>query len=115
MASSYDSTILLTNTDNLPNETVEEMKLLAPKTVILIGGENAISSKLEQEIKTIFNAETKRIAGQDRYQTATRIAEELGSREEIKTAYIVSGNGEADALSVASKAGEEKTTYNISQ
>ncbi len=84
------------------------MKLLAPKTVILIGGENAISSKLEQEIKTTFNTETKRIAGQDRYQTATRIAEELGNREEIKTAYMVSGNGEADALSVASKAGEEK-------
>ncbi len=60
------------------------MKLLAPKTVILIGGENAISSKLEQEIKTTFNTETKRIAGQDRYQTATRIAEELGNREEIK-------------------------------
>ncbi|MEL0679021.1 cell wall-binding protein Cwp22 [Clostridioides difficile] len=108
LASSYDSTILLTNTDNLPTETVEEMKLLAPKTVILIGGENAISSKLEQEIKTTFNTETKRIAGQDRYQTATRIAEELGNREEIKTAYMVSGNGEADALSVASKAGEEK-------
>ncbi|TPF38314.1 cell wall-binding protein Cwp22 [Clostridioides difficile] len=108
LASSYDSTILLTNTANLPTETVEEMKLLAPKTVILIGGENAISSKLEQEIKTTFNTETKRIAGQDRYQTATRIAEELGNREEIKTAYMVSGNGEADALSVASKAGEEK-------
>ncbi|HBG5346720.1 TPA: cell wall-binding protein Cwp22 [Clostridioides difficile] len=108
LASSYDSTILLTNTDNLPAETLEEIKLLAPKTVILIGGENAISSKLEQEIKTTFNTETKRIAGQDRYQTATRIAEELGNREEIKTAYMVSGNGEADALSVASKAGEEK-------
>ncbi|OJT81629.1 hypothetical protein BM534_21810, partial [Clostridioides difficile] len=59
----------------------------------MIGGENAISSKLEQEIKTTFNTETKRIAGQDRYQTATRIAEELGNREEIKTAYMVSGMG----------------------
>lgn len=108
LASSYNATILLTNTDKLPTETVAEMNSLAPKTVILIGGENAISSKLEQEIKTTFNAETKRISGQDRYQTAIRIAEELGNREEIKTAYMVSGNGEADALSVASKAGEEK-------
>ncbi len=108
LASSYNSTILLTNTDKLPSETIEQMKLLAPKTVILIGGENAISSKLEQEIKTTFNTETKRIAGQDRYQTATKIATELGSREEIKTAYMVSGSGEADALSIASKAGEEK-------
>lgn len=108
LASSYNSTILLTNTDKLPSETIEQMNLLAPKTVILIGGENAISSKLEQEIKTTFNTETKRIAGQDRYQTATKIATELGSREEIKTAYMVSGSGEADALSIASKAGEEK-------
>lgn len=108
LASSYNATILLTNTDKLPTETVAEMNSLAPKTVILIGGENAISSKLEQEIKSTFNAETKRISGQDRYQTAVRIANELGNREEIKTAYMVSGNGEADALSVASKAGEEK-------
>nr|UWI49295.1 cell wall-binding repeat-containing protein [Clostridioides difficile] len=108
LASSYNSTILLTNTDKLPAQTIEEMNSLAPKTVILIGGENAISSKLEQEIKTTFNAETKRISGQDRYQTAIKIANELGNREEIKTAYMVSGNGEADALSVASKAGEEK-------
>lgn len=108
LASSYNSTILLTNTDELPAQTIEEMNSLAPKTVILIGGENAISSKLEQEIKTTFNAETKRISGQDRYQTAIKIANELGNREEIKTAYMVSGNGEADALSVASKAGEEK-------
>lgn len=108
LASSYNATILLTNTDKLPTETVAEMNSLAPKTVILIGGENAISSKLEQEIKTTFNAETKRISGQDRYQTAIKIAEELGNREEIKTAYMVSGSGEADALSVASKAGEEK-------
>lgn len=108
LASSYNSTILLTNADKLPSETIEQMKLLAPKTVILIGGENAISSKLEQEIKTTFNTETKRISGQDRYQTAIKIATELGNREEIKTAYMVSGNGEADALSIASKAGEEK-------
>ncbi|NMS90312.1 L,D-transpeptidase family protein [Clostridioides difficile] len=108
LASSYNSTILLTNADKLPAQTIEEMNSLAPKTVILIGGENAISSKLEQEIKTTFNVETKRIAGQDRYQTATKIATELGSREEIKTAYMVSGSGEADALSIASKAGEEK-------
>lgn len=108
LASSYNSTILLTNTDKLAAQTIEEMNSLAPKTVILIGGENAISSKLEQEIKTTFNVETKRISGQDRYQTAIKIAEELGNREEIKTAYMVSGSGEADALSVASKAGEEK-------
>ena len=109
LAASENASILLANTDNLPKETADRMKEIAPQKVIIVGGENAVSKALEAKIANDYAVEVQRIAGKDRYATSFEIAKALvESGAEIKTAYIVSGMGEADALSVASKAGADK-------
>lgn len=109
LAASENASILLANTENLPKETADRMKEIAPQKVIIVGGENAVSKALEAKIANDYAVEVQRIAGKDRYATSFEIAKKLAENGvEIKTAYIVSGKGEADALSVASKAGADK-------
>ena len=109
LAASENASILLANTNNLPRETADRMKEIAPQKVIIVGGENAVSKALEAKIENDYAVEVQRIAGKDRYATSFEIAKKLAENGvEIKTAYIVSGKGEADALSVASKAGADK-------
>lgn len=109
LAASENASILLANTNNLPSETANRMKEIAPQKVIIVGGENAVSKALEAKIANDYAVEVQRIAGKDRYATSFEIAKKLvESGAEINTAYIVAGTGEADALSVASKAGTDK-------
>lgn len=109
LAASENASILLANTNNLPKETANRMKEIAPQKVIIVGGENAVSKALEAKIANDYAVEVQRIAGKDRYATSFEIAKKLvESGAEINTAYIVAGIGEADALSVASKAGADK-------
>lgn len=109
LAASGNASILLANTNNLPKETANRMKEIAPQKVIIVGGENAVSKALEAKIANDYAVEVQRIAGKDRYATSFEIAKKLvESGAEINTAYIVAGTGEADALSVASKAGADK-------
>ena len=109
LAASENASILLANTNNLPKETANRMKEITPQKVIIVGGENAVSKALETKIANDYAVEVQRIAGKDRYATSFEIAKKLvESGAEINTAYIVAGTGEADALSVASKAGADK-------
>jgi len=109
LATSYDSPILLSDKDKLTDYTKNELKRLNPKKVIIIGGESVVTNKVINEIKSILpNAATNRIGGINRYETSLKIAKEIDSINPINKIYVAGGNGEVDALSIASKAGEEK-------
>ncbi|HFG9227389.1 TPA: cell wall-binding glycosyl-hydrolase Cwp19 [Clostridioides difficile] len=109
LATSNDAPILLVNKDNIPTSTKNELKRLNPSKVILIGGNNSIGDKVESEIKdTLSNVSINRVGGSDRYSTSLMIAKELVKTNPVEKLYITSGTGEADSLSITSKAGEEK-------
>lgn len=109
LAASENASILLTDKDRLPSETSKRIKEIAPEKIIIIGGENTVSSSLESKIAKDYAVKVERISGKDRYDTSFEIAKKLVENGvEIEKVYIVSGRGEADALSIASKAGEEK-------
>ena len=107
LAKVYDAPILLTNSDRLSNEVKDELKRLEVKKVIIAGGEGAVSKKVEEEIKKINNIYVDRIAGSDRYETSAVIANKLleeAATKNIKvdeSCALASGNGFADALSIA--------------
>lgn len=108
LAANMDASILLADKNSLPSETVKRINEIAPSKIVIIGGENAISKSLESKIASDYGAEVVRIAGKDRYETSFEIAKALEENGVyINKAYVVSGKGEPDALSVASKAGEE--------
>lgn len=59
--------ILLTETNSLPAATQNELGVLKPKTVVLLGGTGVISSGLEEQLGSFYSVQ--RWGGVDRYAT----------------------------------------------
>lgn len=89
--------ILLVKKNSIPSETMARLE--KAENVYIIGGNNVISKKVENQLK---GKKITRISGKDRYDTSAKIANLLGDYD---TAFIVNGaKGEADAMSVSSVA-----------
>lgn len=103
LAKEENAPILLTASDELDARVTAELKRLKPLTVIILGGEGALGSGVESEIKKVvsWTEDIRRIAGQDRYDTAALIAESFPEAESIA---IATGSDFPDALSLASAA-----------
>lgn len=97
LAKKYNAPLLLTKTDHLPSEISTEINRLKPKHVIVLGGENAISSSVVRELEST-GINVQRISGENRYATATHIATAIGTTNEI---FLTTGNNSPDPLSIA--------------
>lgn len=109
LAAQKDAPILLTNKDEVPVETMSEIKRVVRKNsdVYIIGGENTISKEVEKQLIEEMNANIIRLEGEDRYETSLAIAEELTLKTSDAKAYVVGGNGLADAMSIAALAAQD--------
>jgi putative cell wall-binding protein/predicted DNA-binding protein/phenylpyruvate tautomerase PptA (4-oxalocrotonate tautomerase family) len=101
LAYQLDAPVLLTGKDSLSDETITELKRLKAKKVILLGGEAALSESVEKSLINM-KLEVERIAGSNRFETASKIAERLDSAPE--KAILTYGYNFPDALAVASYA-----------
>ncbi len=93
--------ILLTDTSALDTAALEEIKRLGAKSVIILGGEGAISKDVENTLNK-EKITTQRISGTTRYGTAAAIAQQLN--EEPTDVFFVYAGNFADAISVSSVA-----------
>ncbi|NBG88878.1 cell wall-binding repeat-containing protein [Isachenkonia alkalipeptolytica] len=106
LAYAYDAPILLTQTNRLNPDTLKEMERLQASKVIILGGEGAVSTEVQELLKS-EGFMTERISGSNRYTTATKIAYELQQFlgvEGFDSAVMVYGQNFPDALAVASHA-----------
>ncbi|WLR41596.1 cell wall-binding repeat-containing protein [Bacillus carboniphilus] len=97
-----DAPLLLTESNTLTDVTLDEISRLKASKVIILGGKAAIS----QDVADVLKAEkigVERIWGDDRYETAQKIAKEVAPNG-TETAVVVNGQNFPDALSVASYA-----------
>ena len=117
--------ILLTGTNSLPKVTKDYMKeviahqqvgALNKVTVYLVGGEAVISKSIENELKEI-GFRVIRAGGKDREATSLKVAKLMQDdttagdgydQDDMKEAFVVGANGEADAMSIASYAASQK-------
>lgn len=96
--------LLLTDSQTLSPGVYEEIKRLNAQKVYLLGGPGAISPAVEAELRA-HNLTVQRLQGDDRYQTAAKIAQEAVSQKD--QAFLASGKSFADALSVSSYAANQ--------
>ena len=97
--------ILLTHKDIIPSETLSRLSNV--KKAYIIGGENAISSKVERQIKN-KGISIKRLKGSDRLKTSYAVAKEISEIKPISEIYLANGyKGEADAMSIGSVANKK--------
>jgi putative cell wall-binding protein len=104
LAQKLGAPILLTNNDSLNAGTLAVLQDLQVKQVYLIGGTGVISAVVENRL-TDAGYSVKRLAGEDRYDTSVKIAEELGTASEVA---VTTGNDYADALSMGPIAAEKQ-------
>ena len=104
LAGKEDAAILLVKKDSIPKATMDRLKKV--KKVYIIGGENAISKKVSDEItKNVPNVKVERLGGKDRVETSEIVAKKLGNYSD---AFVVNGfKGEADAMSASAIAAKK--------
>lgn len=101
LAGNVAGPILLTRRDTLPAVTATTLKDLGVTKVTLVGGEQAISKAVEDQLKASYAV--TRLSGADRYETARAVATSqpaanVGSVGGKKTALVASGENFPDAL-----------------
>ena len=110
LAGCYDpAPILLTDPNGLTEEVGSQIKKLNPSFIYIVGGESAVSSTVEDQLKGISQAYIQRLSGQTRYETSLCIAKTAFSvansgGEAPWQVVIATGANFADALSVSSYA-----------
>nr|WP_314278693.1 cell wall-binding repeat-containing protein [uncultured Peptostreptococcus sp.] len=107
LASSMSAPILLTKADAIPTETMTEITRLGAKKVYIAGGEGSVSAGVSDQLKKA-GVEVVRISGENKYQTAIKIAEMVRSSGNKEEAVLVNGTKTADALSVSAFASKMK-------
>ena len=103
-AGSTPGPILLTAPDAVPASIDAELKRLAPKEIVVLGGTATISSAVEQALAADTTGAVVRWSGADRFATSAAISQS-GFPGGADTVFISSGWVFADALSGAPVAG----------
>lgn len=101
LASSKKAPVLISDKTKLSQEIKDEFKRLGTKNVYILGGEKAVASSIENELKTL-GLKITRLAGSDRYDTAAKVAKEVKGKVANKI-FLASGEEVrlADALAIA--------------
>ncbi len=111
--------MLLTEADHLPKATVKFLKELMADhlvgnnksaTIHLVGGEAVLSKNLERELRAL-NFKIERHGGANREETSLEVMKAMGvdAQTANNKAFVVGANGEADAMSIAAVAADQKT------
>ncbi|MCL2486081.1 MAG: cell wall-binding repeat-containing protein [Oscillospiraceae bacterium] len=106
LAKKLDAPILLTAGDALTAEVTAEIERLGAKNIYILGGVNAVKQSIQDTLSAMEGVTVERIYGEDRYNTAIKIAEKLDALRGSapSRAFIADGKNYPDALSISSVA-----------
>lgn len=102
LAKTLNAPILLTYSEWLDERVAGELKKLGVKKVYIIGSEGVVSKTVENQLLEMGIKSIVRLAGNDRYATSVKIAEEIMKlRKGVSEIVVAIGNNFPDALSMA--------------
>ncbi|MFZ7121883.1 MAG: cell wall-binding repeat-containing protein [Eubacteriaceae bacterium] len=105
-ALALNAPILLTDKDKIPTETLNEINRLQPENIYLLGGELVIKDSVANQLSS-KGYTVSRIWGQNRFQTAIQIGNELRNIVQTDTAVLTYGMNYPDALGISGIAAEK--------
>lgn len=98
LAKMLDAPILLTSQDHMDAEVINEIKRLGAAKAYIIGGQGAVSSSVEDTLKSM-GLTIDRTYGSDRYETSAQVAEKYFKK--VNEVVIATGGNYPDAISFA--------------
>ncbi len=87
--------VLLVTATSLPDATRDEIERLAPRRIVILGGEAAVGESVAVALADLVAEPVERIAGANRFATAADIAATFDAAD---TAYLATGANFPDAL-----------------
>jgi len=105
LAQNYRAPVLLSRSNNISAETLEELKRLGTKYVFIIGGFRVINSTAETQLQAIGIRQIERLAGKDRFETAVKIAEKTTP---VNGIILANGQNPWDVLTINTVAVQKK-------
>ena len=106
---------LILSKDQLDNRTTDEIAKLKPKNIYIVGGETALSSNIEESVKSVVNdINIERLKGNDRYETSVKVMEKTKEFVDAEYLLIASGKNFPDALSATSFMADHKALMVLS-
>jgi putative cell wall-binding protein len=104
LAGALDAPILLSDTSDIDDTTVAEIKRLSPSIIYIVGGTGAISANIENALEAYdFTPSVVRLGGAGREETAYEIANAAKEMRGVPSvAFIADAANFPDALSAGS-------------
>lgn len=106
---------LILSKDQLDTRTSDEIAKLKPKNMYIVGGETALSSNIEESVKSVVNdINIERLKGNNRYETSVKVMEKTKEFVDAEYLLIASGKNFPDALSATSFMADHKALMVLS-
>lgn len=106
-AAHLNGSILIVDTDWVPDVVRAEIARLAPRRIVVVGGDDAVSPRVVKEIGAIPGVgPVERIAGVDRFETSRKIAQNAFGSSGAATAYVTTGLNFPDAVAAGPAAAQ---------
>lgn len=100
LSGAQNAPIILTAPNSLSDEARSQLEAIKPSRLYIVGGEAAVSKATAQAAAAAASCEkVTRFAGDTRYETALKIADEIGQNNDA--VIIATGEHFADALSIS--------------
>lgn len=114
LANEKNCSILLTSQDYVDQKTMNEIKRLKVGEVIISGGVDSVSENVENNLSKSFNV--RRIAGEDRYETAVKIGDEVRALSgNLEEAVLVDGTNFPDVITISALASGKRAPILLTQ
>lgn len=97
-AAALDAPLLLTGATSMSADALAQVDRLEPRVAYVIGGPRAVPDRVVRQLEE-RGVRTERVAGPDRYATATAVARRFGTSG--RPLVVASGEGFADALAAS--------------
>lgn len=101
-----DSPVLLVAPNSLPPETAAALRALQPGDIAVLGGPNAVSDAVLEQLGSFTAGGVNRLSGTSRYETAARVAQIFWPAT-TDVVYLASGLNFPDALAGVPAAGRD--------
>ncbi|MDU1878384.1 MAG: cell wall-binding repeat-containing protein, partial [Finegoldia magna] len=114
LAAALNAPLILSD-ENMDLRVKEEIANLKPKNMYIVGGENALSSNIEESVKSAVNdINIERLKGNNRYETSVKVMEKTKEFVDAEYLLIASGKNFPDALSATSFMADHKALMVLS-
>jgi len=106
LAGADDAPLLLVRGRNasLDPATAALLEALAPREIVVIGGDAAVTTAMANAVAAVTGASVRRLAGANRYETSAKVAAEF---DRPQTVYVATGADFPDAIAASGIAAKD--------